>query len=158
MLCLGVFSGTIFAEQTESCSGLEGSALAQCSGSEQALRQQRLEQQLQQQEGRQNELDKQQREVQQQLEAMRLQNEQLRKQLERETASQPARSVARDESKSREIQSWKTDNPWYGTDYVKTAFAVRYVKRLQKERPDLTGRPLLEALTAKVNETFGATH
>jgi hypothetical protein len=32
------------------------------------------------------------------------------------------------------------------------------MKQLEKERPDLTGRELLDAVSTKVNETFGARH
>ena len=157
LLFASVFSGAICAEQTDSCAGLEGSALAQCRNNQQTLRlQQQLEQQLQQQQQRQDELDKQQREVQQQLESMRLQNESLRKQLEREIANQPARPGATDSPKSQFLKSWRADNPWFGSDYARTQFAMRYVKQLQKDRPDLSGRPLLDALSTKVNETFGA--
>jgi hypothetical protein len=141
--------------------------LTQCRSNQQTLRlQERLEQQLQQQQERQNELDKQQREVQQQLENMRLENQNLRKQLEREMAEQPARpvvTVATDASKSSniksaDIKSWKADHPWFGTDYARTQFAMRYVDQLQQQRPDLTGRELLDALSTKVDETFGAKH
>jgi TolA-binding protein len=156
LLGLCVSSTAIRAEQTDSCAALEGPALNQCRSNQQTLRlQQQLEQQLQQQQERQNQLDRQQREVQQQLESLRLQNESLRKQLERETTS-PVRPVAADYTKSADIKSWKADNPWYGSDYIKTQFAVRYVKQLQQERPDLAGRELLDALSVKVNETFGA--
>ncbi len=123
--------------------------------------QERLEQQLQQQEERQNQLDKQQREVQQQLESMRLQNESLRKELERAAANPPARPVATaamESSRNAEVKSWKADNPWFGADYAKTQFAMRYVKQLQQERPDLSGRELLDALSMKVDATFGAKH
>jgi chromosome segregation ATPase len=148
---------------------LEGAGLAQCRSNQQTLlQQQRLEQQLQQQQERQIQLDKQQREVQQQLESMRLQNESmrvqnenLRQQLEREIANPPARAAAanpNDPSKSQDVTNWKADNPWFGSDYARTQFAMRYVKQLQKERPDLTGRPLLDALSSKVNETFGEKH
>ncbi len=128
--------------------------MAQCRSTQQTLRQQELlEQQIQQQQERQNQLDKQQREVQQQLESMRLQNESLRKQLEREMANPPSRPAA-DASKNPDLKSWKADNPWFGTDYARTQFATRYIKQLQQERPDLSGRELLDALSAKVNETF----
>ncbi len=160
-VCLAVVSGAIYAEQTEPCAGLEGTGLTQCRSNEQTLRQQeRLEQQLQQQEERQNQLDKQQREVQQQLESMRLQNESLRRELEREAANPPARpgSAATDASKSSAVKSWKADNPWYGSDYARTQFATRYIRQLQQERPDLAGRELLDAVSTKVDETFGAKH
>jgi TolA-binding protein len=161
-LLLGVaaFSAAIGAESADPCAGSEGPALAQCRGNQQTLRQQeRLEQLLQQQQERQNQLDQQQRDVQQQLESLRLQNETLRKQLEREMANQPTRpsaSGAVDSSKGRDVQAWRSDNPWFGSDYARTQFAMRYIKQLQQERPDLYGRPLLDALSTKVDETFGA--
>ena len=156
LLGLAVYSGAICAEQTDTCAGLEGAGLTQCRSTEQTLRaQERLEQLL----ARQNELDKQQREVQQQLEGMRLQNESLRKQLERDRANQPARSVATESVKNQDAtdaKNWKAANPWYGSDFPRTQFASRYIKQLQKERPDLAGRELLDAVSVKVNETFGA--
>jgi TolA-binding protein len=162
LICLGVFSGGIFAEQTEPCAGLEGTGLSQCRSNQQTLRQQeRLEQELQQQQERQNQLDKQQREVQQQLESMRLQNESLRKQLERQAASQPARleaTASTDAAKTQDLKRWRADNPWYGSDYPRTQFATRYITQLHKERPDLAGRELLDAVSTKVNETFAAKH
>jgi TolA-binding protein len=162
LLCLAVFTGAICAEQTDACAGLADAALAQCRSNQQTLLlQQRLEQQLQQQQERQNQLDRQQREVQQQLESMRLQNESLRKQLERDAANRSARTVGADSTdaeRNQEIKSWKADNPWFGSDYARTQFAMRYTKQLQRERPDLSGRDLLDALSAKVNETFGARH
>ncbi len=162
LLCLCVFSGEICAEQTDNCAGLEGTGLSQCRSNQQTLRlQERLEQQLQQQQERQNELDKQQREVQQQLESMRLQNESLRKELERETANRPARAVATDSThatNSQDLKSWKAVNPWFGSDYARTQFAIHYTKQLQQERPDLAGRDLLDAVSMKVDETFGAKH
>jgi hypothetical protein len=42
-------------------------------------------------------------------------------------------------------------------DYAKTEFAMRYAKQLQRERPDLVGRPLLDAVSKKVKDTFGAS-
>jgi TolA-binding protein len=162
LLCLAAFSGMICAEPSDSCSGLEGAGLRQCRTNQQTLRQQeRLEQQLQQQQERQNQLDTQQREVQQQLESMRLQNESLRKQLEREAAIEPARAVAKestDSTRSRDVTSWKADNPWFGSDYARTQFAMRYTKQLQQQRPELAGRQLLDAVSMKVNETFGPKH
>jgi TolA-binding protein len=168
LLGLAVFSGAICAEQTDSCAGLEGSGLAQCRSTQQTLQQQeRLEQQLRQQQERQNQLDQQQREVQQQLESMRLQNESLRKQLERDTANQAARPVATASTastastrsaKSQDVKNWKADNPWFGSDYAKTQFATRYTKQLEQERPDLAGRELLDAVSTKVNETFASKH
>jgi len=156
----GVFSGSLCAETADPCASMAGSVLAQCRIDQQAIRQQQLEQQVQQQAQRQNELYEQQQEVQKQLESMRLQNEALRNQL-RETASHPAQAAATDSPKSAEAQSaefkrWVAENTWFGTDYPRTDLALRYAKQLKKERPDLVGRPLLDALSAKVNETFGA--
>jgi TolA-binding protein len=160
LVCLGCFSASVGAEQTDTCAGLEGTGLTQCRTSQQTLRQQQLlERELQQQQERQNQLDQQQREVQQQLEIMRQQNESLRKQLERQAASQPARLEATadaDASKSQDLKSWRADNPWYGSDYPRTQFATRYITQLHKERPELAGRELLDAVSTKVNETFAA--
>jgi TolA-binding protein len=179
-LFLTVFSGTIRAQQADPCGGLVGTALGQCRGDQQKFQQQeldQLQQQIRQQQERQKQLDEQQRQIQQQLENMRLQNEALRKQLAQEkSANQPAQPAAMDHSATPEhhstapeyqsatpekhsttpeITSWKSDNPWFGSDYAKTEFAMRYAKQLQQERPDLVGRPFLDALSAKVNETFG---
>ena len=163
-LFLSVISGTICAQQADPCGGLAGFALGQCRGNQQSLQQQQLEQQqqqlqqeLQQQQERQKQLVEQQRQIQDQLENMRLQNEILRKQLEHEkSAMQPPQPSATDYSKTPESKSWKSDNPWYGSDYAKTEFAMRYAKQLRQERPDLSGRAFFDAISAKVNETFGA--
>lgn len=158
LICLCVFSGPIGAEPTDACAGLQGIALSQCRSDQQSLKQQQLEQQFQQQQDRQNQLDKQQRDMQQQLQNMRVENESLRKQVERESTTPAARPIAADYSKSADIKRWKADNPWFGSDYGKTQFATRYIKQLQQERPDLTGRDLLDAVSTKVNETFAAKH
>ncbi|MGA2190112.1 MAG: hypothetical protein ABSH33_16420 [Steroidobacteraceae bacterium] len=70
--------------------------------------------------------------------------------------SQPAPLQAADNSKASDLKSWKSDNPWFGSNYAKTEFAMRYAKELQHERPDLVGRPFLDALSAKVRDTFGS--
>ena len=158
LLLLSVVSGAVCAEQTDSCAGLEGSALNQCRSNQQTLRLQQLEQQLQQQQERQNQLDRQQRETQQQFESLRQQNDSLRKQMEREATNQPARpqtAGAVDPSRNQDLRSWKAENPWFGADYARTQFAMRYIKELQQERPELAGRELLDAVSAKTNEAFG---
>jgi hypothetical protein len=33
---------------------------------------------------------------------------------------------------------------------------MRYAKQLQREQPDLVGRPFLDAVSDKVRDTFGA--
>ena len=158
---LAFFAAAIGAQPADPCDGLAGSALIQCRVNQQMLQQQQLEQlqqQFQQQQERQNQLDEQQRQIQGQLENMRLQNEILRQQLEHEqSANQTALPPPADYSKTPESKSWRLENPWYGSDYAKTAFAMRYAKQLQQERPDLVGRPFLDTVSAKVNETFGAS-
>ena len=157
---LAAFPATIFAQQADPCAGLAGVALAQCRGDQQKLQQQQLEQQqeqLRQQQEQQNQLAEQQRQMQRQLEDMRLQNELLKKQLEHDkSANQPVQGSATDYSKTPEIKSWKSDNPWFGTDYAKTDFAMRYAKQLQRQQPDLVGRPFLDAVSEKVRDRFGA--
>jgi TolA-binding protein len=155
---LAAIPATICAQQADPCAGMAASASAQCRGDQQKLLQQQLtlqQEQLQQQRDRQSQLAEQQRQMQQQLENMRLQNELLQKQLEK-SASRPVQVSATDYSKSPEIKSWKSENPWYGMDYTKTAFAMRYAKQLQREQPDLVGRPFLDAVSEKVRGTFGA--
>jgi TolA-binding protein len=184
--CLAVFSAAIGAQPADPCAGLVGSALGPCQGNQQKLQQQQLEQQqqelakqqkqlalqqqqlaqqqqqlaqqqqqLQQQQERQNQLNDQQR---RQLETMQHQNELLGEQLAHEKSPNPtAPSPASDDSRRQEAQSWKAENPWYGSNYARTQFAMRYANQLQKERPDLVGRPFLDAISAKVKDTFGAT-
>src|SRR6202034_3869503 len=146
-LSLAAIPAAINAQQADPCAAMSGSALIQCRGDQLKLQQQQLKQQqeqLQQQQERQNQLAEQQRRMQQQLEDMRLQNELLQKQLEHEKSlNQPVQPAATNYSTTPEIKSWKSDNPWFGTDYAKTAFAMRYGKQLQRERPDLAGRPFL---------------
>ena len=173
--CLGALSAPICAQHPDSCAGLAGIALAQCQTNQQKLQQQQeqleqqkqqlerqrqeLEQQqqeLQHEQERQNQLTKQQREFQQQLDNMQRQNELLRTQLEqRQSANQPAPVPTTAHSNPAELKSWKAENPWFGSDYARTQFAVRYARQLQQERPDLVGRPLLDNISAKVRDTFG---
>jgi septal ring factor EnvC (AmiA/AmiB activator) len=157
LLCLCGLSKTMYGEPADPCAQMAGSALGQCRNDQQALRQQLLERQLTQQEQRQNQLDQQQRDVQQQLESLRLQNEDLRKQL-RETAGHLVQPAAADNPKSVEVQKWTAENRWFGSDYPRTEFAMRYAKQLAKEKPDLTRQALLDAVSTKVNETFGEKH
>lgn len=154
---LATFAGSISAQQADPCSGLAASALDQCRGNQQKLQLEQLQQQVQQQQERQKQLDDQQRQIQQQLKDLRLQNDTLRAQMGHDqSANQPGQPAATDHSKTPEVKSWKSENPWFGSDYAKTEFAIRYAKQLQQERPDLVGRPFLDALSAKVNENFGA--
>ena len=109
------------------------------------------QQQLQQQQERQSRLNEQ---NQLQLEDMRHQSEILTRQLEHaKSANQPARAAL----ERGDLVSWKAQNPWFGSDYAKTQFAMRCATQLQKERPDLVGRPLLDAVSAKVRDKFGAS-
>jgi TolA-binding protein len=160
-LSLAAIPATIVAQQASPCAGLVGAALGQCRADQQKAQQQLLEQQqkeLQQQQERQNQLAEQQRQMQVQLENMRVQNELLQKQLEQDRSLNRAIRVSTTEhSNSAELNSWKSDNPWYGTNYAKTSFAMRYAKQLQQEQPDLVGRPFLDAVSAKVSQTFGAS-
>ena|SRR3984957_13941756 len=166
-LPLAVSFVTAYAQQADPCAGLAGVELGQCQGNQQKLLRRQLDQQQQQiqtQQERQNQLDQQQRQIQQQLESMRLQNEILRNQLDHDkSANQSSQPPATDNSKTleqkrAELKSWKTENSWYGSDYAKTQFAMRYAKQLQQERPDLVGRPFLDAISAKVRDTFPAAN
>ena len=148
-LCLSVLSATISAQQADPCGGLEGFALGACRGNQLKLQRQQLERQAQQ--------DQQQGKIQeQQAENLRLQNELLRKQLEQDKpAPQPPTT---DLSKSPEFHDWAAKNSWFGSDKAKTEFAMLYAKQLKQDRPDLVGRAFLDAVSAKVLDTFGVTN
>ena len=182
--CLAAFSAAILAQEADPCAGLMGPALGQCQDAQQKLQrqqlaqqqqqlalqqqqlaqqqqqlaqqqqqlmrqQQQLQQQLQQQRDVQSQLNAQQPQDQKQLDGMQHQIESLTKQLEREkSANQPVQR--------QDFISWKADNPWYGSDYAKTRFAMRYIRQLQREQPDLAGRPFLDAVSAKVNDQFAS--
>lgn len=162
-LSVAACPAVIFAQQVDPCAGLAGSALVQCRGDQQKVQQQQLEQQLaqqqkqlQQQQQQQSELAEQQHQMQLQMENMRLQNELLQKQLENDrSVIQTVRTSATDKSKNQDLRTWKSENPWYGRDYAKTEYAMRYAKQLQREQPDLVGRPFLDAVSAKVGDAFG---
>jgi DNA repair exonuclease SbcCD ATPase subunit len=176
--CLAAFSATVFAQEADPCAGLLGAALGQCQANQQKLQRQQLAQQQQQLAQQQQQLTQQQQQLmqqqrqpqpqersnrpsepaqnQQQLEDMQHQIELLSKQVEsQKSANQPVTAAAM-ESKRRELQNWKAENPWYGSQYTKTQFAIRYSKQLQQEQPDLVGRPFLDAISAKVTDKFGA--
>jgi predicted RNase H-like nuclease (RuvC/YqgF family) len=184
--CLAAFSAVIDAQEAEPCAGLVGSALGQCQGNQQKLQRQQLAQQQKQLTQQQEQLTQQQRQLEQQqqqlarqqrqlqqqegqgqlnerpqnerqLQDMQHQIELLSKQLEHQkSANQPVAPAAL-ESKRRELQNWKAENPWYGSEYKRTQFAMRYAKQLQQEQPDLVGRPFLDAISAKVTDKFGAS-
>jgi TolA-binding protein len=182
---LAFFPVTICAQQPDPCAALVGPALERCQVNQQKLQQQQLTQQQQQVTQLQQQLAQQQQQLAQQQEQLKQQQEQLTqqqqqfvrqqqqlqqqqeaqkqlkeqelKQLEHEkSANQPVQAAATDYSKRQEVKSWKADNPWFGSDYARTQFAMRYARQLQQERPDLVGRPFLDAVAAKVRDQFGA--
>jgi hypothetical protein len=59
-----------------------------------------------------------------------------------------------DDNITPEFRSWQAANPWYGADKERTKFAIEYAKQLRKERPGLTGRALLDAVSAAVAKKF----
>jgi len=166
--CLAVFPLTIGAQQSDPCTGLAGSALDRCQVNQQKLQQQKLAEQQQQLTQLQQQLAQQQQQLTQQQEQLKQQRDQLAHQEEEiakqqeqahqkdTAANQPAPPAAALDSQRGELKSWKEDNPWFGSDYARTQFAVRYARQLQKERPDLVGRPFLDAISTKVKDKFGA--
>lgn len=140
VLALSLFAATALADQrvrpdgmggwvvedTGGCGGLYGAAQGICI----ARQQQAIQQQ--------------------QIENQRLQNELLRRQMEQQSTAPKV-----DYSATPEYRSWLAANPWYGTDRPKTEFALLYAKQLRQERPELTGRPFFDAVSAKVIEVFG---
>ena len=130
-------------EDTSGCGGLFGAAQGACLAEQQNMQQQQIwQQQIIQQ---------------QQIENQRLQNEILRNRLEQEqSARQPPQIAPQvDNSKNPEFLAWQSENQWFGKDKAKTEFALLYAKQLRQDRPDLLGRPFFDAVTVKVNQTFG---
>jgi len=165
VVLLGLWCGRVLAQQADPCAGAVGAGLAQCRDNQLELQRQQLslqEQELQRQQQGQQQLVEEQRRIQQQLDELRMQNESLRKQMERDKlASQgqaraPNHSKSDELAKSADLKNWRAENPWFGSDYARTAYAVRYVKQLEQEQPELVGRPLLDAVSAKVAEKFGS--
>jgi TolA-binding protein len=162
-ICLAAFSGTLGAQQADPCSALAGAALVECQLGQQKLQQQQLSQQQQQLTQLQQQLAQQQQQLGQQQEQLKRQQEQLAQQQLQiaqrpaQPATQPAALAATENAKRDEqLKSWRAQNPWYGSDYPRTQLAMRYARQLQQERPDLAGRPFLDAVSAKVKDTFGA--
>lgn len=134
-------SGGFIVEDSGVCAGLFGAAKGFCIGEQQALQQRQMQQQhlLQQQ----------------QIENQRLQNELLRQKLEQEAAAkQPQRISPSSYANHPEFLAWRAENPWFETDRAKTEFAKMYAKELRQQRPELKGRPFLDAVTARVNVAF----
>jgi septal ring factor EnvC (AmiA/AmiB activator) len=148
--CLAVFSVTAFAQQSDQ-EKLQQQQLTQL--------QQQLAQQQQQLAQQQQQLAQQQQLFAQQQEQLKRQQEQLAQQHQQMTKQQEhprQQEVLNKQVEREELKSWKADNPWFGSDYAKTQFATRYARQLEKEQPDLVGRPLLDAISAKVRDKFGA--
>jgi len=148
--CLAVFSVTAFAQQSDQ-EKLQQQQLTQL--------QQQLAQQQQQLAQQQQQLAQQQQLFAQQQEQLKRQQEQLGQQHQQMTKQQEhprQQEVLNKQVEREELKSWKADNPWFGSDYAKTQFATRYARQLEKEQPDLVGRPLLDAISAKVRDKFGA--
>jgi TolA-binding protein len=175
--CLAIFSATICAQEADPCAGLVGVALGQCQSNQQKLQRQELAQQQQQLAQQQQQLARQQQQLTQQQQQLMQQQQQLmqqQQQLQQQPQNQQqlegiqhqiqtlSKQLEHDKSANQPVQrpefrSWKSDNPWFGSDYNKTQFAMRYAKQLQQERPDLAGRPFLDAISAKVRDTFGTS-
>ncbi|HXO65553.1 MAG TPA: hypothetical protein VN882_12740 [Steroidobacteraceae bacterium] len=148
--CLAVFSVTAFAQQSDQ-EKLQQQQLTQL--------QQQLAQQQQQLAQQQQQLAQQQQLFAQQQEQLKRQQEQLAQQHQQMTKQQEhprQQEVLNKQVAREELKSWKADNPWFGSDYAKTQFATRYARQLEEEQPDLVGRPLLDAISAKVRDKFGA--
>src|SRR6266446_2562008 len=90
-----------------------------------------------------------------QEENQRLRNELLR----RELARPPSQSAtiptsAADFASIAGFASWHAENRWFGPDRARTEYALLYARDLRQEQPHLTGRPFLNALSARVKEIF----
>lgn len=111
----------------EPCAGMEGYASVLCHKNIQEQQQQELAQSLSD--------DKELRIQEQKMERLGLQN--------------PATA-----SESQAFARWVSDNPWFGSDKMKTQFAMQYAKQLRHEQPNLLGRMFFDNVAAKVREKF----
>lgn len=175
-LALAVCTGANGGQQSNPCAALTGAALDRCQAGQQGLQeeqlsrqQQQLTQMQQQIQQQQQQLSEQQAQLQQQREQLVQQQQQLmnqqeqsRRMLTEQSRRQPAAIDATpeetEEAKREQGQTWRAENAWFGSDYARTQFATRYARQLQKDQPLLRGRPFLDAISAKVRETFGASH
>jgi hypothetical protein len=57
-------------------------------------------------------------------------------------------------SGSLEFTRWVSANPWFGSDKMKTQFAMQYAKQLRREQPGLLGGMFFDNVAAKVREKF----
>ena len=140
--------GSLRPEEPSACAGVYGDARAICLNEQQKVQQQRKAQ-----------------DAQVALQREEQENTRLRSELLRhELAQQQAPAVPTSGSSSQldfmsvpGFRSWQTDNAWFGSDRARTEFALLYQKQLRLERPDVTGRALLDAVSARVRDVFGRT-
>ena len=87
-----------------------------------------------------------------QAENLRLHNELLKIELARfqSTAAPSASELATTPG----FAGWQSENRWFGEDHARTEFALLYAKDLHQQQPELSGRPFLNALSARVREVF----
>lgn len=88
-----------------------------------------------------------------QAENLRLHNELLRLELARVQSAAAAPSAA-ELAATPGFANWQIENHWFGSDRARTEYALLYAKDLRQEQPELTGRPFLNALSARVKEVF----
>ena len=91
-----------------------------------------------------------------QEENQRLRNELLRRELARTPSQSGATPTSADFASIAGFASWHAENRWFGPDRARTEYALLYAKDLRQEQPDLTGRPFLNALSARVKEIFAS--
>ena len=88
-----------------------------------------------------------------QVENLRLHNELLRYEL---ASAQPAGASPSSTELARTpgFDTWQSENRWFGSDHARTEYALLYAKDLRLEQPELSGRPFLNALSARVKDVF----
>jgi hypothetical protein len=93
-----------------------------------------------------------------QEENQRLHNELLRRELAK-TPSPPAAGPTSpaDFAAIEGFASWRAENRWFGVERARTEYALLYAKDLHLAQPDLTGRPFLNAVSARVKEIFASS-
>jgi hypothetical protein len=88
-----------------------------------------------------------------QAENLRLHNELLQIELARVQGTAAAPSSA-ELATTPGFAAWQTENRWFGPDRARTEYALLYAKDLRQQQPELSGRPFLNALSARVRAVF----
>lgn len=67
--------------------------------------------------------------------------------------AKPPTSAAPDENP--EFKAWQSENPWFGSDELRTDLSITVAERLKQKDPSISGRNLLDKVVEKVEAILG---